>query len=121
MCVRSVASVVRTTADGDRPVPLADADALESFVADHDRARVEFHTEGCGMCAAMEPVLGNVARASDVAVATMNPRDDPVLVEEYDVRSVPKLLYFEDGALVETLEDGFVPAEDVLAFVGDAP
>jgi hypothetical protein len=49
----------------------------------------------------MQPVLGNVARASDVVVATMNPRDDPDLVSEYDVRSVPKLLYFEDGELVD--------------------
>ena len=108
-----------TTTDSNRPVSLADAEDLDAFVADHPRALVEFHTQGCSLCDAMQPVLGNVARASDVAVATMNPRDDAVLVDRYDVRSVPKLLYFEDGELADTLEDGFVPTEDVLEFVGE--
>jgi thioredoxin 1 len=98
---------------------------LETFVANHDRALVEFYTEGCGVCAAMEPVLSGVARTSDVAVATMNPREDPQLVEEYDVRSVPKLLAFVGGALVETREDGFLGVEEVNTFLdaarADAP
>lgn len=105
--------------DRERPVSLDDRDDLDAFVADSDRALVEFHTDGCSMCDAMQPVLGNVARASGVAVATMNPRDDPVLVDEYDVQSVPKLLYFEDGELRDTLEEGFVPTDEVLAFVGE--
>ena len=84
----------------NRPVSLASAAELEAFVASHDRALVEFHTEGCSACAAMEPVLSGVAKSTDVAVATMNPRDDPALLETYDVRSVPKLLLFEDGDLV---------------------
>ncbi|WP_225333171.1 thioredoxin family protein [Halomicrobium urmianum] len=108
-----------STTDYDRPVPLDSKDDLDALVADHDRVLVEFHTDGCSICASLEPVLGNVARESDAVVATMNPRDDPVLVDEYDVRSVPKLLLFVDGELRETLEDGFVPTEDLLEFVGD--
>ncbi|MFC7194779.1 hypothetical protein ACFQL4_09130 [Halosimplex aquaticum] len=45
------------------------------------------------------------------------PRDDPVLVEEYDVRSVPKLLLFVDGELAGTREEGVLSVEDVQAFV----
>ncbi len=107
------------TTDRERPASLDDRDDLDAFVADHDRVLVEFHTDGCSMCDAMQPVLGNVARASGVAVATMNPRDDPVMVDEYDVRSVPKLLYFEGGELRDTLEEGFVPTDEVLEFVGE--
>lgn len=91
---------------------------LDTLIAAEERLLVEFHTEGCTLCDAMVPVLGAIARTTDVTVATMNPRDDPPLVEEYDVRSVPKLLLFEDGELVDTLEDGFVPVEDVRSFVG---
>jgi thiol-disulfide isomerase/thioredoxin len=91
---------------------------LDQVVAANSRVLVEFYTQGCGVCASMEPVLGTVAKATDVPVVTMNPRDDPVLVEEYDVRSVPKLLLFEDGGVAKTLENGFVPVDDVLAFVG---
>jgi thiol-disulfide isomerase/thioredoxin len=103
----------------DRPIPLDSKTELDDFVASHDRVLVEFYTDGCGICQSMEPVLSGVARSADVAVVTMNPRNDPPLVEEYDVRSVPKLLYFEDGDLVDIREDGFVPADDLVAFVGE--
>ncbi|MFB6139456.1 MAG: thioredoxin family protein [Halosimplex sp.] len=107
-----------TTENG--PVSLSDGADLEAFVGERDRALVEFHTEGCGKCAAMEPVLSAVAKTTDVAVGTMNPRDDPRLVDEYDVRSVPKLLLFVDGELAATREDGVLSVEDVRAFVRDA-
>jgi thioredoxin 1 len=101
----------------DRPVHLADGDELDSFVAGADVALVEFYTDGCGICASMDPVLGNVARESDAAVGLINPRDDPPLVEAYDVRSVPLLVLFEDGSPVARLADGFQGTEAVLSFL----
>lgn len=109
-----------STASENRPQTLDSKAGLDEVIAANDRVLVEFHTRGCSLCAAMEPVLGAVAKTTDVTVVTMNPRDDPVLVEEYNVQSVPKLLFFEDGELVDTLEDGFVPIEDVRSFVGAA-
>ena len=72
----------RSTAPG-RPVSLADEDALDAFVDDAPVALVEFYTDGCGICASMEPVLGNVARGveTDLSVGLVNPRDDPPLVD----------------------------------------
>jgi len=104
----------------NRPNVLDSKADLDEVVASSDRVLVEFHTDGCGICASMEPVLGTVAKAADVPVVTMNPRDDPVLVEEYDVRSVPKLLLFEDGDVAKTMADGFVPVDDVLAFLDES-
>ena len=103
----------------DRPIELDSKADLDDLIAARDRVLVEFHTDGCSLCDAMQPVLGGVARNADVAVATMNPRDDHVLLDEYDVRSVPKLLSFEDGDLVDTKEEGFVPTDDVLDFIGE--
>jgi thioredoxin-like negative regulator of GroEL len=104
----------------DRPVALDSRADLDALLEGHDRVLVEFYTEGCSVCASMEPVLGTVARETDAVVATMNPRDDPPLVEAYDVRSVPMLLLFEDGTLVDTVADGFLGVADVLEFVGEA-
>ncbi|WP_436927374.1 thioredoxin family protein [Halosimplex amylolyticum] len=101
----------------DRPVSLSNRDDLDDVIADHDRVLVEFHTEGCGKCKAMEPVLSGAAQTTDAVVATMNPRDDPVLVDEYDVRSVPKLMLFVDGELVATREGEVLSVDEVQAFV----
>ena len=117
-----------TTADGAesggndgvrRPTSLADADALDALVADADAALVEFYTDGCGICASMEPVLGNVARAHDIDVALINPRDDPPLVERFDVRSVPLFVLFVDGEPVARRAEGFIAGDDLTAWVDD--
>ncbi|MEF8853607.1 MAG: thioredoxin family protein [Haloarculaceae archaeon] len=101
----------------DRPVSLSTRRELRDLVADSERVLVEFYTEGCGKCAALEPVLGGVAKTTDVTVATMNPRNDPDLIDEYDVRSVPKLLLFVDGELAATREDAVPSVAAVRAFV----
>jgi len=104
-----------TTGDAGvrRPTPLADTDALDAFIADSDAALVEFYTNGCGICASMEPVLGNVAREVNIDVALINPRDDPSLVERFDVRSVPLFVLFVDGDPVARRAEGFIPGDDL--------
>ena len=106
---------------GNRPVSLSDADALDAFVANADVALVEFYTDGCGICASMEPVIGNVARGADadLAVGTVNPRDDPPLVERFDVRSVPLFVLFVDGEPAARRAEGFIPGDDLTAWVDE--
>ena len=100
-----------------RPTQLADADALDRFVAANDVALVEFYTDGCGICQSMEPVLGNVARALSLPTGLINPRDDPPLVDRFSVRSVPLFVLFSDGEPVARREDGFVPGDDLTAWI----
>lgn len=102
-----------------RPISLAAEDALDAFVADADAALIEFYTDGCGICASMEPVLGNVAREVDVDVALVNPRDDPPLVEQFDVRSVPLFVLFVDGEPVARRAEGFIPGDDLASWVAE--
>ena len=100
----------------NRPVELADGAALEAFVSGADAAVVEFYTEGCGICRSMEPVLGNLARELDVPVGYINPRDDPPLVERFDVRSVPLFVRFVGGEPVARRADGFISGDDLAAW-----
>ena len=99
------------------PIRVDTAADLDALVDDHDRVLVEFFTEGCGACASMEPVLSVVARETDVPVVLVNPRDDPVLVDRFDIRSVPTLVLFERGAEVKRVADGVVGAERLVEFV----
>lgn len=101
----------------DRPVRLSDGGELDEFLDANDAALVEFYTKGCTMCQAMEPVLGNVARATDVAVGMVNPGNDIGLVERFDVRSVPTLVLFRDGEEIDRTAEGFQGASDVVAFL----
>jgi len=99
------------------PTRVETAAELGALIDAHERLLVDFFTDGCGACAAMEPVLGGVAKETGVPVALVNPRDDPVLIERFDVRSVPTLVRFEDGEAVGRLAEGFVGAERVVEFL----
>jgi len=113
----TTASATGEETPAGRPVSLDDESDLDAFVADADAALVEFYTDGCGICASMEPILGNLTRELDVAVGLVNPRDDPPLVERFDVRSVPLFVAFVDGDPVARRADGFVSGDDLTEWV----
>ncbi|MFC6785221.1 thioredoxin family protein [Halobaculum halobium] len=96
--------------------------ALRDAVAESDLVLVDFYTNGCSICQSIEPVLGGVARNAAVPILLVNPRDDPQLVSDHTIRSVPTLALFEaddDGDPVEVgrLADGFVGADRLAEFV----
>jgi thioredoxin-like negative regulator of GroEL len=101
----------------ERPTQLDDEASLDEFISNSDAALIEFYTDGCGICASMEPVLGNVARELDVAVGLVNPRDDPQLVERFDVQSVPLFVVFVDEEPIARRADGFIPGEELASWV----
>jgi thioredoxin-like negative regulator of GroEL len=100
-----------------KPVRLKDGEGFDDLRESTDRLLVEFYTDGCSICAAMEPVLGNVARATDATVAMVNAGYAFDLAERYGISSVPTLLLFEEGELAGRLADGFQGADAVLSFV----
>ncbi|MFC7166663.1 thioredoxin family protein [Halospeciosus flavus] len=101
----------------EKPVELETREEFEAFLDEHDRALVDFYTKGCTLCQSIEPVVGNVARATDVAVGKCNPQHALDLVEDYNIRSVPTLILFEDGEEVGRLAEGFQGTERVVEFV----
>lgn len=96
-----------------RPTSLEDGQELEEFLDESRVALVEFYTDGCGICQSMEPVIGNVAKELEIPVATLNPRNDPPLIEEFNVRSVPLFVIFLEGEPIARLADGFVPGQEL--------
>ena len=96
-----------------------DAREFPEALAEQEFVLVDFYTKGCTLCQSVEPVLGNVARATGVPVLLVNPKDDPSLVDEHDIRSVPTLALFRDGEEVGRIADGFVGAERLVEFVED--
>ncbi|WP_458209453.1 thioredoxin family protein [Haladaptatus sp. NG-SE-30] len=103
-----------------KPLRVSDGDELARVIDDHDLVLVDCYTKGCPKCQAIEPVIGNVARVTDATVVMVNPGDDVSLVEEYDIRSVPTLLLFEDGELVGRMAEGFQGTEAMVEFVNES-
>jgi thioredoxin 1 len=82
--------------------PTAELDAL---IAGRDvPALVDCYTPGCGPCAALAPVLDELAAemAGQLQVVKVDVAATPAVTRRFGVRSVPTLLLFRDGALKAT-------------------
>src|SRR5262245_29665549 len=66
---------------------------------------VDFWAAWCAPCHRLAPVVERLAEAfaGRVAVGKVNVDDDPELARAYDIRSVPSLLVFRGGAVVERI------------------
>jgi len=74
------------TPEKSRITQLGTETDLDTFVSETSVALVEFYTDGCGICQSMEPVLSNLARGLEIPIGTVNPRDDPPLIDRFEYR-----------------------------------
>ena len=79
---------------------------------------IDFWATWCGPCRMLSPIVDEVAEErGDIKVGKVNVDEQPELAGQFDVMSIPTLLVFENGKLVNRAV-GARPKSGVLSLLG---
>ena len=92
---------------------------FEKTITDNEIVFVDFWATWCGPCKMLSPVIDGLADRYEgkVLVGKVNTDEQPELAVRFGVMSIPTLLVFRDGKLVNQAV-GARPKAGVLALLG---
>ncbi|MTI95333.1 MAG: thioredoxin [Firmicutes bacterium] len=88
----------------------------DTVLASERPVLVDFWAEWCGPCRMVAPVVEQIADelADRLEVVKVNVDDESTVAAEYNILSIPTLMVFKNGEVVETIV-GFQAKPDLMA------
>lgn len=78
---------------------------------------VDFWAEWCGPCRVLGPILEDVSEeVENVTIIKVNVDDNPGLSATFGIRSIPTVISFKNGKLVDKFS-GVKNKEDIIDFI----
>ena len=80
---------------------------------------VDFWAEWCGPCKMLGPILEEISKdlKDKLQVVKVNLDENQDLAMKYSIRSIPTLLLFKEGELIDT-KVGLLPKSDLVEWLG---
>jgi thioredoxin 1 len=102
--IRTVSDRDENLSVKDKPVDLEDS-TFRKFVREHPLVVVDCWAPWCSPCLFVSPIVEELARdyAGKIAFGKLNVDDNPGVATEYGIMSIPTLLVFKNGALVDRI------------------
>lgn len=102
-----------------KPFTFTDANFQQEVIEAEGKVLVDFWAPWCGPCQMMGPVIDEIAAeyGDSIKVGKLNVDENPDTAAKYQIMSIPTLLVFENGKVVNKMV-GFRQKSDLLAEIG---
>ncbi len=99
----------------NEPININEASFEKAVIKSPIPVLVDFWAPWCGPCKMIGPLLDEIAKESGdrFRIAKVNIDDDPTLMQRFNVRAVPTLLFFSGGEVRDQLVGG-APKKTIL-------
>ncbi len=96
------------------PVDVSDASFRQEVLSHPGPVLVDFWAPWCGHCKTIAPVLDELAGeySGRLKVTKLNVESNPGTASQFDIRSVPSMLFFKNGKLVDSIA-GALPKNEL--------
>ena len=64
---------------------------------------VDFYADWCGPCKMLAPILDELSEEVTAKIVKINVDDNPGLSQKYGVRSIPTMIAFKNGEVVDQI------------------
>jgi thioredoxin 2 len=98
----------------DRPVLITDNTFGDEVISHHGGVLIDCWAPWCGPCRIISPLVEQLASeyAGKLKVGKLNVDENPLIASQYSIQSIPTLLLFKDGRLVDRLV-GALPRPEI--------
>ena len=88
----------------EKPINITDDEFEKEVLQSKGVVVVDFWAPWCGPCHTMAPALEAFAAANSekAKVCKIDADDNPKTAEQYEIRSLPTVVFFKDGQAIET-------------------
>ncbi|HQE06292.1 MAG: thioredoxin [Tepidanaerobacteraceae bacterium] len=102
-----------------KPLTITDDNFQQEVIEAEGKVLVDFWAPWCGPCRMMGPVIDQIAEeyGDNLKVGKLNVDENPDSAMKYQVMSIPTLILFENGQVVNKMV-GFRPKGDLIAEIG---
>ena len=100
-----------------KPIELTDENLEETLSSSSVPVLVDYWAEWCGPCKMLTPILEELSNEmkNEINVVKVNLDENQDLAMKYSIRSIPTLLLFNEGNLVDT-KVGLLPKSEIVTW-----
>ena len=91
----------------------------EEVLSSKEPVIIDFNADWCGPCRMLSPIIDEVSNEiNNTKFVSINIDDEDELAEEYQVSSIPCLVYIKDGKEIKR-NVGLISKENLEKFIGE--